>query len=75
MGIGKKIEDNTRLQHFVEVCLSHVFDMVVNEDYDLIENICENADITQDEMFWMFEQLGYDRSVYVDENTEDTELF
>jgi hypothetical protein len=70
MGIGGKMEDNVQLQEFTERCLSYLFDKFINEDYDFIEEISENMGVTQNEILWMFEQLGYDRSDYVDENEE-----
>lgn len=60
MGIGSKIEQNMQLQEFVEKALSIIFDMV-QEDETVMETICDDMDITENEAYWMFEQLGYDR--------------
>lgn len=72
MGIGKKMEENVQLQHLTELCLSVVFNRIINEDYELIDEMCENLGVTYDEMMWAFEQLGCDRSTYVDEDVWET---
>ena len=61
--IGKKIEENIQLQEFVERSLAIVFELVKSDDIviEMVEEICEEMDITMDEMWWMFEQLGYER--------------
>jgi hypothetical protein len=60
MGIGHKIEHNIQLQEFVERALSVVFEMA-QEDEILVETFCDDMGITEEEMYWMFEQLGYER--------------
>ena len=62
MGIGKKMEENAQLQEFVEIMLSHAFNMMI-EDENAREYFCSEMGITESEMYWLFEQLGY--------NTED----
>lgn len=66
-GIGSKIEQNTQLQEFVERALSHVFEQAL-DDEDFVEEFCDDMGITEEEMYWMFEQLGYDRHEGYDEN-------
>ena len=58
-GIGKKIEENLQLQEFVEKALSTVFEMA-QDDEILVETICDEMRIAEDEMWWLFRQLGYD---------------
>lgn len=57
-GIGQIIANNLQLQEFAERCLSQVFDLCRYEDL-MADDICEDMGITEDEMYWMFEQLGY----------------
>ena len=59
MGIGRKIEQNIQLQEFVERVLGYVFNLV--EEDTVAEDICEDMGITESEMYWLFEQLGYER--------------
>lgn len=58
MGIGRKIEADLQLQEFVERVLSYTFDLIRFGDLAGLD-ICEEMDITEDEMYSMFEQLGY----------------
>ena len=58
--IGQKISQNQLLQEFVEKCMSQMFDLCKYGDL-MADDICEDMDITEDEMYWMFEQLGYSR--------------
>lgn len=58
MGIGRKIEQNAQLQEFVEKILSYSFDLINYEPF-MADEVCEELDITKDEMYWLFEQLGY----------------
>lgn len=58
--IGQKISQNQLLQEFVEKCMSQMFDLCRYGDL-MAEDICEDMGITEDEMYWMFEQLGYSR--------------
>ena len=60
MGIGSKIEQNTQLQEFVERVLSYAFDLARYGEL-FVEDICEEMGITEEEMYWLFEQLGYER--------------
>ena len=60
MKMGELIDSNPQIKEFVERCLSEVFGLA-NENDDIAEDLCEEMDITEDEMWWMFEQLGYDR--------------
>lgn len=59
-GIGQIIANNPQLQEFAERCLSQVFDLCRYGDL-MADDICEDMGITEDEMYWMFEQLGYSR--------------
>lgn len=59
-GIGQKIANNLQLQEFVERCMSQVFDLCRYGEL-MAEDICDDMDITEDEMYWMFEQLGYSK--------------
>ena len=59
-GIGQIITNNPQLQEFTERCLSQVFDLCRYGDL-MADDICEDMGITEDEMYWMFEQLGYSR--------------
>lgn len=63
-GIGKKIEENHQLQEFTERILSYAFDLAINGEF-FITDICEDMDITEDEMYELFKQLGYNRSRYL----------
>lgn len=56
--IGHIISNNMQLQEFVERCLSQIFDLCRYGDL-MADDICEDMGITEDEMYWMFEQLGY----------------
>lgn len=60
MGIGSKIEVNAQLQEFTEKVLGYTFDLIRYGDL-AGEDICEDMGITEEEMYWMFEQLGYER--------------
>lgn len=63
-GIGQIITNNPQLQEFVERCLSQVFDLCRTGTLygDLVaDDICEDMGITEEELYWMFEQLGYSR--------------
>lgn len=65
MGIGKKMEEDMRLQEFVEHVLSCAFNyLTVDEDFT-IDDICDDIGITRKEAIWMFEQLGYEREAYI----------
>ena len=59
-GIGSKIEQNTQLQEFVERVLSYAFDLARYGEF-FFTDVCEEMGITEDEMYWLFEQLGYNR--------------
>lgn len=59
-GIGKKIEENIQLQEFVERVLGYAFDLARYGEL-FTEDICDDMGITEDEMYWLFEQLGYER--------------
>lgn len=61
MNIGNKIEQNIQLQEFVERILSYVFNLALDDEF-IIEDICEEMGITTNEAFWLFEQLGYERT-------------
>lgn len=65
-GIGKKMEENVQLQEFVERMLSCAFTMMI-EDEDSREDFCSDMGITENEMYWLFEQLGYDKEDYTEE--------
>ena len=60
-GIGAKIEQNMQLQEFVERALGLAFDMMCDEESETIENFCDDIEVSEDEVWWMFEQLGYKR--------------
>ena len=60
MSIGDRINNNMQLQEFVEKVLSTVFELA-QDDENMVENICEEMGVTEDEVWWMFEQLGYER--------------
>lgn len=63
-GIGKKISENMQLQEFVERCLSQVFNMAQDTELlgeEITDDICRDMGITEKEMYWLFEQLGYTR--------------
>ena len=54
MGIGKKMEEDVRLQEFVEHVLSCAFNyLTVDEDFTL-EDICDDIGISKSEAMWMF---------------------
>lgn len=59
-GIGAKIEQNLQLQEFVERALGLVFDMMCDEEYEIIDNFCDDMQVSKDEVWWMFKELGYD---------------
>lgn len=59
-GIGSKIEQNMRLQEFVEHVLSYAFDLAVSGEFFIVD-ICEEMDITEDEIYELFKELGYER--------------
>ena len=59
-GIGTKIEQNLQLQEFVERALGLVFDMMCDEEYGIIDNFCDDMQVSKDEVWWMFKELGYD---------------
>lgn len=61
MGIGSKIEHNTQLQEFVERVLSYAFDLAINGEF-FFTDVCDEMGITEEEMYWMFEQLGYTKT-------------
>lgn len=61
MGIGNKIEVNAQLQEFTERALSLAFDMMQDEESGTLENFCDDMGVSEDEVWWMFEQLGYTR--------------
>lgn len=71
-GIGRKIEQNPQLQEFVEKLLSYTFELAVCGEF-FIEDICEEMDITEDEMYWLFQQLGYDRDEYLELSDDEEE--
>lgn len=60
-GIGAKIEQNLQLQEFVERALGLAFDMMCDEESETIENFCDDMGVSEDEVWWLFEQLGYER--------------
>lgn len=60
MKMGELIDSNPQIKEFVERCLSKVFELA-NESDDIIYDLGEEMDITESEMWWMFEQLGYER--------------
>lgn len=63
-GIWRKISENMQLQEFVERCLSQVFNMTQDTellDKEIADDICRDMGITENEMYWIFEQLGYTR--------------
>lgn len=60
-GIGNKISENMQLQEFVEKVLAHAFNEYILDDLGVAEEICDEMGITEEEMYWMFEQLGYTR--------------
>ena len=59
-GIGAKIEQNLQLQEFVERVLGLAFDMMCDES-ETIEDFCDDMGVSEDEVWWLFEQLGYER--------------
>lgn len=72
--IGNKISEDKQLQEFVEKVLGFVFDKCTNypkfagidpmcgeDSMILIDDICDDMGITEEEVYWMFEQLGYTR--------------
>ena len=59
-GIGDKIKNNPQLNEFVERVLGYAFDLIQYGDL-AGEDICDDMGITEEEMYWMFEQLGYER--------------
>ena len=59
-GIGQIIANNLQLQEFVEKCMAWAFDACIYGDMMSVD-ICNDMGITEDEMYWMFEQLGYSR--------------
>lgn len=61
LGIGAKIEQNLQMQEFVERALGLAFDMMCDEESETIENFCDDMGVSEDEVWWMFEQLGYNR--------------
>lgn len=58
MGIGRKMEQNIQLQEFVEKTLSMTFEIVQDDEVQM-ETLCDDLGITEDEVYWLFEQLGY----------------
>ena len=60
MKMGELIDSNPQIKEFVERCLSKAFDLIY-EDEDIAYDLCNEMDITESEMWWMFEQLGYER--------------
>lgn len=60
MKIGDKINGNMQLQEFVERALSMVFEMALSDE-TIIESICDEMSTTEEETWYMFNELGYDR--------------
>ena len=59
MGIGKIIEEDMRLQEFVERLISYTFNSAISGD-GFLEDICEEMDITEEGAYYLYEQLGYE---------------
>lgn len=59
-GIGSKMEANPQLQEFVEKLLAYTFDLARYGEF-FITDIIDEMGITENEMWWMYEQLGYSR--------------
>ena len=60
MKMGELIDSNPQIKEFVERCLSKALDIIC-EDEDIAYDLCDEMDITEDEMWYMFSQLGYNR--------------
>ena len=58
--IGRKIEENMQLHEFIERVLGYAFTLAVYGEY-FIEDICDEMGITEDEMYELFRQLGYEK--------------
>lgn len=56
----QKVAENMQLREFVERCMSQVFDLCRYGDM-MAEDICDEMGISEDEMYWMFKELGYER--------------
>lgn len=59
-GIGSKMEQNLQLQEFAERLMAYTFDLARFGEL-FIEDITDDMGITTDEMWDLFEQLGYER--------------
>ena len=64
-GIGKKMEENPQIQEFVERVLGYVFNQLVNGEISIEDVLDGLMDITEEEAYWIFEQLGYNIDEYM----------
>lgn len=59
MGIGRLMEDNVQLQELTEKVMSMAFThMMMGIDFTL-EELCDDLGLSESEVMWSFEQLGY----------------
>ena len=60
VGIGSKMEQNPQLQECAERLIAYTFDLARFDEL-FIEDITDDMGITTDEMWNLYEQLGYER--------------
>lgn len=60
MKIADVMNESAQVQEFVEKMLSVAYDTLEEDEY-LLEEVCDDIGVTESELKWMFEQLGYDR--------------
>ena len=54
MKMGDLIDSNPQIKQLEEKYLSKALDIIC-EDEDIAYDLCDEMDITEDEMWWMFE--------------------
>lgn len=68
-GIGAKIEQNMRLQEFVEKCMAYMASIA--EDDDIMQDIMDEMDATEDEIVDLFAELDIECYRYSAEDEEE----
>lgn len=58
MKIADAMNESAQVQEFVEKMLSVAYD-TLEENEDLLEEICDDMGLVKPELKWMFKQLGY----------------
>lgn len=60
-GIGARIEKNMRLQQFVEVGMAYLASIA--EDEDIMQDLMDEMDASEDEIVDLFSQLDIDLNI------------